>query len=124
MIVYLVFLIVTVGIPFVENLYTGNRDEIMTIFTWCVGMIILLSVVGIKVSEHLGSTLLRGIFRAISFVVVTIVGAIAWILRNTLRMAPRCYRELDRFFRSINTAPGLSMFLSATLTTVLVLIII
>ena len=98
-------------------------DLIMPIVIVLAGIVLLFGAVGFKISNNLGSTVTNGIFRAIGYLVRTLVNAIGWIIRAISRFMPRVYRESRRVYSDM----GLNSFVSnllAVITTVLVLAII
>lgn len=79
-------------VVFVEmgNLALSGIYALMPCLVMLVGLMILLSAVGMKVSNNLGSTIMRGIFSAIAFVVrgiLKIIPVLAVMVINVLKNA-------------------------------------
>lgn len=56
-----------------------------------VGMMILLSAVGIRVSANLGSTIVSGLFKGIGFFFKKLIGAIAIIALGIVHFIPKVF---------------------------------
>ena len=123
MLIALYHILVSEFLPRIGSYALSLLDLIMPIVIVLAGIVLLFGAVGFKISNNLGSTVTNGIFRAIEYLVRTLVNAIGWIIRAISRFMPRVYRESRRVYSDM----GLNSFVSnllAVITTVLVLAII
>ena len=91
--------IVTVVIPKCLVYLAVLFESAMIWFIMGAGMLMLLSAVGVRISNNMGSTIVVGIIMAIGFIVRTLVQALGWILRNMIIIAmPTVFRSSRRAF--------------------------
>ena len=88
------------------------------------GILMLLSIVGIRVSNNLGSTIVGGIFRAIGYLVRTIFNAAGWLIRGFFHCIPRVYNGSRRMFGQMHLNAPVSNILAGLLTLLFIAIII
>ena len=89
---------VTVVIPKCLVYLAVLFESAMIWFIMGAGMLMLLSAVGIRISNNMGSTIVGGIILAIGFIVRTLVQALGWILRNMIIAMPRVFCSSRRAF--------------------------
>ena len=101
MLIALYLFIVNVVIPQIGAYAQALLEPVMTIVIILAGIIMLFGVVGMRISNNLGSTMVGGIFRAIGYLCRILIQAIGWIIRNTFRMIPHVFNESKRVFNQI-----------------------
>ena len=89
---------VTVVIPKCLVYLAVLFESAMIWFIMGAGMLMLLSAVGVRISNNMGSTIVGGIILAIGFIVRTLVQALGWILRNMIIAMPRVFFSSRRAF--------------------------
>ena len=89
---------VTVVIPKCLVYLAVLFESAMIWFIMGAGMLMLLSAVGVRISNNMGSTIVVGIIMAIGFIVRTLVQALGWILRNMIIAMPRVFHSSRRAF--------------------------
>lgn len=89
---------VTVVIPKCLVYLAVLFESAMIWFIMGAGMLMLLSAVGVIISNNMGSTIVVGIIMAIGFIVRTLVQALGWILRNMIIAMPRVFGSSRRAF--------------------------
>ena len=98
MLIAIYMVIVTVVIPKCLVYLAVLFESAMIWFIMGAGMLMLLSAVGIRISNNMGSIVV-GIIMAIGFIVRTLVQALGWILRNMIIIAmPRVFCSSRRAF--------------------------
>lgn len=116
-------------------LFTAVRELPITILAWLqvigivsmpiivtlAGIMLICSAVGVKISQNMGSTILKGIFDAIGYIGKTIVNAISWLIRQIFSAIPRVFRGSRKTFEQMGISKGTSTLL-AVLVTALVII--
>ena len=67
-------------------------DGLMPSIIVIVGIMLLCSAVGMRISNNLGASIFGGIMLAIGYIVRTCIQALGWIFGEVYRMIPRIYR--------------------------------
>ena len=123
MLVFLYLIITNVLVPKLGAYANALLGPVMTIVIILFGMIMLCGSIGIKISENLGATIFSGIGRAISFLIRTLIHAVAWIVRSTFRLLPRVFTASRDAYATMGAGPFLRNLL-AVLTAIVVLVAI
>ena len=89
-----------------------------------VGILVMLSAVGVRVSHNLGATLLAGIFHAVGWTVRTIVQALAWIITGLFRVIPRLHHWTRETLQQAGISPLVSNLLATAVTLLFVAAVI
>ena len=120
---YLLWVLIrnTLTVP-VSNGMAGFTQSIGVIIILCVGMMILLSAVGLKVSANLGSTVTKGIFKALGFLAKYLFKFFAWIGKGISWILKKVYSGVESSLAK--KLPKWASTLIATAITLIVLIII
>lgn len=123
MLIALYYFTMKVALPQIGAYAQELLAPVMTIIITLLGIVLLFGVMGMPISNNLGSTVLGGVFKGCGYIGNLLVRAIGWIIRNIFRMIPRVFTESRRTFRHL----GLNTFASnllAVLTVILVIVII
>lgn len=123
LIVFYLF-IMNVVLPKIGEYTQALIEPVMLIVITLAGIVMIFSAVGLKVSNNLGSTVVGGIFGAIGYIGKTIVQALAWIIKSTIRMIPKVFDKSTRVFDGMGMNPILTNVLSVFVTTMFVILII
>lgn len=124
MLIALYLFIVNVVIPQIGAYAQALLEPVMTIVIILAGIIMLFGVVGMRISNNLGSTMVGGIFRAIGYLCRILIQAIGWIIRNTFRMIPHVFNESKRVFNQLGMNELLSNILAIVVVVAFLIIII
>lgn len=89
---------------------------LMPIVIVVVGLMLICSAAGVRISEHLGATVLNGIFSAIGYIARTAVNTIGWVIRRILRMLPRVFTGSQRMFNQMGANEIVSTLLAILVT--------
>ena len=73
-------------------------DGLMPAVIVIVGIMLLCSSVGMRISNNLGATIFGGIMLAIGYIARTCIQALGWVFREVYRLIPRIYRGTRRTF--------------------------
>ncbi len=123
MIIALCLLIVNVIIPRVLSVVHQLTEPVIVGIIMIAAILIMLSAVGVKISQNLGSTVLKGILGGLGRLGTAIIHGIGWLIRQIARLLPRVYHGSQRWLTQIGMKPGFATVL-AVLITVIVLIVI
>lgn len=124
MLVTLYLLIVNMVLPQLGSLAYSLLEPVMTIVIIFAGIVMLFGVVGMKISNNLGSTVVNGIFRAIGYICRTIIQGIGWIIRSIARFIPRLFTGSRKMFTDMGLNAVISNILATIVTTIVLVIII
>lgn len=124
MLIALYLFIVNMVIPQIGAYAQALLEPVMTIVIILAGIIMLFGVVGMRISNNLGSTMVGGIFRAIGYLCRILIQAIGWIIRNTFRMIPHVFNESKRAFNQLGMNELLSNILAIVVVVAFLIIII
>lgn len=124
MLIALYLFIVNVILPQLGTMAYSLLEPVMIIVMILAGIVMLFGVVGMKISSNLGSTVVNGIFKAISYICKTIIQAIGWIIRSIARFIPRLFTESRKMFTDMGLNSVLSNILATVVTAIVLIIII
>lgn len=100
MLLTLYYLLVNVAVPQMGAYAQALFEPIMLIVISLAGLVMIFGSVGMKISNNLGSTVVGGIFKGISYFVRMIFKAFAWIFVNTFKMIPRVFNGTRKSFKN------------------------
>lgn len=123
MLIMLYLFIVNSVLPMMGAYAMAALEPVMIIVIMLAGIVMLFGVVGVRISNNLGSTVVSGIFRLLGYIGRTIINGIRWIVRSIVNLMPRVFRGSRNFFQSTGLSPAISNFL-AFMTSAVVLVII
>lgn len=124
MLIALYFFIVNVAVPQISAYAQALLEPIMVIVITLAGIVMLFGVVGMKISNNFGSTVVGGIFRGVGYLCRILLQALGWVIRNTFRMMPRVFNGSRRTFNQMGLNAVLSNILAVVVFIVFVAIII
>ena len=124
MLIALYFFIVNVAVPQISAYAQALLEPIMVIVITLAGIVMLFGVVGMKISNNFGSTVVGGIFRGVGYLCRILLQALGWVIRNTFRMMPRVFNGSRRTFNQMGQNAVLSNILAVVVVIVFVAIII
>ncbi len=124
MLIALYFFIVNVAVPQISAYAQALLEPIMVIVITLAGIVMLFGVVGMKISNNFGSTVVGGIFRGVGYLCRILLQALGWVIRNTFRMMPRVFNGSRRTFNQMGLNAVLSNILAVVVVIVFVAIII
>lgn len=124
MLIALYFFIVNVAVPQISAYAQDLLEPIMVIVITLAGIVMLFGVVGMKISNNFGSTVVGGIFRGVGYLCRILLQALGWVIRNTFRMMPRVFNGSRRTFNQMGLNAVLSNILAVVVVIVFVAIII
>lgn len=91
MILFFIFLVVSFLLPYVQEIglvaVYGLMPHAIVIFS----LLMIASAVGMKISKRLGSTVAKGIFAGIGFLVKNLFLAIAWGVKGIFAFTPKLF---------------------------------
>ena len=124
MLIALYFFIVNVAVPQIRAYAQALLEPIMVIVITLAGIVMLFGVVGMKISNNFGSTVVGGIFRGVGYLCRILLQALGWVIRNTFRMMPRVFNGSRRTSNQMGLNAVLSNILAVVVVIVFVAIII
>ena len=124
MLIALYFFIVNVAVPQISAYAQALLEPIMVIVITLAGIVMLFGVVGMKISNNFGSTVVGGISRGVGYLCRILLQALGWVIRNTFRMMPRVFNGSRRTFNQMGLNAVLSNILAVVVVIVFVAIII
>lgn len=124
MLIALYYFLMAVALPQLVAIASALLESVTILIITLAGIVMLFGAVGIKISNNLGSTIVTGIFRAIGYLVRTLVSAVGWLARNLLRLMPFIFHSSRRFLTRIGMNRMASNLVSAGVTALVVLLII
>lgn len=86
-----------------------------------VGIMLICSAAGVRISEHLGATVLGGILNAVGYIGRTIISAIGWIVRQVFSMIPRIFHEIRRMLNQMGLSEISSTLLAVLITGLIII---
>lgn len=119
MLVLLYLVTVNYALPQMLAITYSLFQIIMPCVVLLIGITILLSVIGLRVSNNLGSIILEAIFRFLGYIGSNIFRGLGWFIRYILNLLPRVFVGSRRMF--INS--GLSEIASSLLAFITALLI-
>lgn len=124
MLIALYFFIVNVVLPQVGAYAQALLEPIIVIVITLAGIVMIFGAVGINISNNLGSTVINGIFRAISYICHNLIQAISWIIQNIFRLVPIVFTGSRRTFIQIGLNPVLSNIFALIVSVVFLALVI
>lgn len=124
MLILMYFFMTNAVLPVISACAETLLSSTMIIVIILGGLILLLGLFGIKVSNNLDLTILGGIFSAISYIIRSCVNAIGWIVKNVATLLPYVYTESKKFFLRVGVYPTASKFFAFFYTVLLLVLII
>lgn len=94
---------------------------LMPIVVTLAGIMLICSAAGVRISQNMGSTILKGIFNAIGYVGKTIVNAIGWLIRQILNIIPKIFKGSRKTFEQMGVNKGISTLLAVLITAIVVI---
>lgn len=124
MLIALYMFTVNVVIPQVGAYARVLLEPVMAIVITLAAIVMLFGIVGVRISNNLGTTVVNGIFRAIGYVGRSVFRAIRWFGLQIARLIPRVFNGSRRFFRQLGLNDIVSNLLAVIVVVILVLVII
>lgn len=124
MLIALYFTVTDVVLPQIAAIFNGLLEPVMTIVIILAALVMAFGAVGMRISNNLGSTVVGGIFRAISYICRTIIQAIGWIFRTIIRIIPQVFNGSRRFFTQLGMSSPISTIMGVFVTIVIIAVII
>jgi len=119
---YLLWLVLRNAVaPLFSSLATDLGETVGVIIIICIGMTMLLSAVGIKISTNLGATIVNNIFRSIGTLLKHLLKAIAWIGKGIAWVLKQTFNGVKN---GLSGLPGWASTLIAIFATFIVLVVI
>ena len=124
MLIGMYWLVAHVLAPRIVSFLRAIAHPTMVAVIMAAGIVMLFGAVGISISRNLGATVVGGVFRAIGFIIRTIIRALSWIVRTTFSMVPRVYRESNRTLNQAGVGSLASSLVSVLVAIMFVAIVI
>ena len=86
----------TIILPTIAKYLGDIMAPIMSAVIVLFGIILLFGAVGVKISENLGSTVVKGIGNGIGYIGKQFFKAIAWGVKGVVRLLPNVYRRTNK----------------------------
>lgn len=104
----------------VVNIASAIFEPLMIIF----GISLMLGAIGVKCSTNVGTTVVGKILDGIGFLAKTLLAALGWILKNSIRLTPKMHLFITDFFLQRGLNAVVSNIISIIAIIILWLIII
>lgn len=116
-------------------LFTMVRELPVTILAWLqvilivlmpivvtlAGIMLVCSAAGVRISQNMGSTILKGIFDAIGYIGKKIINAIGWLIRQIVRAIPKVFHGSRKTFTQMGMSKGKSTLFAVLVTTLVII---
>ena len=86
----------TIILPTIAKYLDDILAPIMTAVAMLFGIIMLFALVGVKISENLGSTIVNQISKAIVFIGKQLFKFLAWCAKKIIRLLPNVYNRTNK----------------------------
>ena len=111
------YVILTIFVPVIRNEAFQIAYDFMPIVIALVGIMILMSTIGLPISAGLGATVLGGIFSACGFVFHRLFDGLGMLVMAI----PRLYRGLIRIAMSFGLNPAVGRVVAFLLTALIII---
>ena len=110
-------------IPVFGSIFTVGINAMMPLVIMCVGICVLLSIVGIRTGGVFG-TIANGAVRGLGYICRTVLSALGWCARHLIQFIPVFYVGIRNSFRRNGSSEITANLVSFFATVILILIII
>ncbi len=110
-------------IPVLGSIFTVGINAMMPLVIMCVGICVLLSIVGIRTGGVFG-TIANGAVRGLGYIGRTVLSALGWCARHLIQFIPVFYVGIRNSFRRNGSSEITANLVSFFATVILILIII